>query len=352
MNPAELERYRRQTLLPEVGVEGQEKLQRARVLCVGAGGLGAPVLLYLASAGVGHLGIVDPDHVEMSNLQRQVIYRNADCGRLKVEVAREQLLSLNPTITVTPYPVALTAANALSILADYDLIVDGTDNFTAKFLINDASVKLGKPLIHAAVTGFEGQLVSFSGINGPCYRCLYPRPPLTAIPNCADAGVLGAVVGVVGSLQALAAIQCVLRDYAVPECKLVFFEARTHQLSSFKITARADCAVCSIPKHEIQLEAAPRELSDVYWLDVRSPDEWSGGHIPHSLNWPVALIDNGQWPEVLKSQPIRVYCATGLRSARAAARLRNAGFEHVDTLALGLRQWTGPLVTDTQNPLR
>ncbi|MBI3554820.1 MAG: HesA/MoeB/ThiF family protein [Deltaproteobacteria bacterium] len=341
-------RYSSQARLPELGAEGQEKLRRARVLCVGAGGLGAPVLLYLASAGVGRIGIIDPDTVSLSNLQRQVIYRTSDCGRLKAEVAREQLLALNPFIDISIYPTALGPRNALTILNAYNLIIDGTDNFATKFLLNDACARLSKPLIYASVTGFEGQVASFSGSHGPCFRCLYPQPPVAAIPNCAEAGVLGAMVGVVGSLQALQAVQCILRGYAVPETKLSFFDGRTHQLSNFRLAQRADCAVCSQPKDQIRLTSGVEaQTDDVLWLDVRSPDEWQSGHIAQALNWPVQELERGNFPELQKSRAIRVYCATGLRSQRAAARLKAAGFERVDALELGLRQWTGALVTDT-----
>ncbi|MEK6579680.1 MAG: HesA/MoeB/ThiF family protein, partial [Bdellovibrionota bacterium] len=200
------ERYNRQTLLPEIGLKGQERLAQSRVLIVGMGGLGCPAALYLAGAGVGHLGIVDDDRVDLSNLQRQILYKNAECGMLKVEAAQIRLLELNPEIHVTAYATRVTASNISSIFSKYDLVIDGTDNFSSKFLMNDAAVQLEIPLVYGSISRFEGHVSVFWSKHGPCYRCLYPEPPKTHIRNCEESGVLGALAGMIGSAQALEAI--------------------------------------------------------------------------------------------------------------------------------------------------
>jgi adenylyltransferase/sulfurtransferase len=338
-------RYARQISLPQVGRQGQEKLSRAKVLCIGAGGLGTPVLLYLAAAGVGTIGIVDADLVEISNLQRQVLFQQNETGRLKVEVARERIQALNPSVKIEIHPTMLDPGNALAILASYHVVVDGTDNFKAKFLINDAAFKLGLPLIHASVLGFEAQLASFPGRGGPCYRCLFPEPPVSAVPNCAEAGVLGAFVGMIGSMQALEVLQCILNDHKIKEPRLTVVDGQTFSVSHFRLNPRLECPVCSLSPEEIQLSSEefpgtepPYDLSsDVIWLDVRSLEEWQAGHIPNSIHWPLNWLEEGRSPNLAVSDLIHVYCASGSRSQLATGLLKQLGFTRVKNWPYGLK---------------
>lgn len=244
-NEEQIRRYHRHIILPPVGSRGQRKLLAARVLVVGAGGLGSPALMYLAAAGVGTLGIVDFDRVDLSNLQRQILHGTEDVGRPKVESAAATIASLNPGVRVIQHPVALTSANAFEIIEDYDLIVDGTDNFAARYLINDAAVMDGKTVVHGSIYQFDGQVSVFRPREGPCYRCLFPAPPPPGtVPSCAEAGVLGVLPGVVGSLQALEAIKLIVGIGRPLIGRLVLFDALEMEFSEVRIRRDPGCPVC------------------------------------------------------------------------------------------------------------
>jgi molybdopterin/thiamine biosynthesis adenylyltransferase len=255
-----MQRYARQIILPEIGQEGQERLRQASVLCIGAGGLGAPVLLYLAAAGIGRIGIVDDDVVDITNLQRQVLFREQDKGELKTQAAKHALMALNSDISIVDFTERFCAANAENLFDSFDIVIDGTDNFASKFLINDACVKFSKPLIYASILGFEAQVSVFSALHGPCYRCLYPAPPSDHIPNCAEAGVMGALAGIAGSVQALEAIKILLGyDWCVAKGlqsllgRLWMLDARTMESRVLALSKNPSCPVCSISPSEIAI---------------------------------------------------------------------------------------------------
>jgi molybdopterin/thiamine biosynthesis adenylyltransferase len=242
---AQAERYSRHILLSEVGVKGQKKLLGAKVLIIGAGGLGAPAALYLAAAGVGVIGIADADSVDLSNLQRQVIHTTADVGRPKAESAMETMLAINPDVTVRPHRVFVSAENVMEIIAGYDFVIDGTDNFSAKFLINDACVLAGKPFSHAGIIRFKGQLMTYAPGAGPCYRCVFQNPPPPeAAPTCREAGVIGAMGGVIGSLQAMEAVKFIIGRGELLTGSLLTYDARSMEFRKIKLPRRESCAVC------------------------------------------------------------------------------------------------------------
>ena len=365
-------RYSRHLIMPEVGVEGQRKLKAARVLCVGAGGLGSPASLYLAAAGVGTLGIVDFDVVDTSNLQRQILYGTPDVGRPKLEAARERLTALNPTIRVVAHEGPLTAANALDIVRNYDLVVDGADNFPARYLVNDACVLLGKPNVYGSIFRFDGQVSVFAALDGPCYRCLYPEPPPPGlVPSCAEGGVLGILPGIIGTIQAAEAIKLIVGAGQPLVGRLLLFDALEMSTRVMKLRRDPACAVCS-PQRTItqlidyeqfcgivpartQAPALPAELvtsvesladrvqrnEPVWILDVREPREFEICRIPGST-----LIPLGELPRRLEEVPrgdsapdIVVHCKSGARSAKAVALLREQGFERVKNLEGGILAW-------------
>jgi adenylyltransferase/sulfurtransferase len=328
------DRYSRQERLPEVGHTGQEKLSHSRVLCIGAGGLGSPSLLYLASAGIGEIGIVDGDDVEISNLQRQVLFTSGDSGRNKAEVAAQRLRELNPDVKVKSFPVNLDPSNVLELFRNYDLILDGTDNFTAKYLINDAATKLGIPWVYATVTGFEAQVAVFSSNGGPCYRCLYPKPPRRDVGSCTENGVLGAWVGVIGSSQALSGIQHLL---GFADQGLGIFDGKSGHTSRLQMQKRADCPVCQGPASEIVISRTPRfqKVEGTFtWIDVRSEEEWATNHPTHSLHWPITRLEGGTFPDLPRDRLLRVYCASGARAKRASEILKTQGFMNVEVGSL------------------
>lgn len=240
----QLERYSRHILLKEVGAKGQKKLLNGKVLIIGAGGLGAPIALYLAAAGVGTIGIADLDTVDLSNLQRQVIHTTADIGKAKVQSAKETMQAINPDVQVNPYQIYVNAASIMDLIKDYDFIIDGTDNFAAKFLINDACVLQKKPFSHAGILRFGGQLMTYVPGEGPCYRCVFREPPPDAIPTCRQAGVVGAMGGVIGSLQAMEAIKFLIGKGDLLTGKLLTYDALTMEFRRIKLPRRKDCAVC------------------------------------------------------------------------------------------------------------
>lgn len=371
LSAAEIRRYSRHLIMPEVGMPGQLALKRSRVLVIGAGGLGSPVGLYLAAAGVGKLGIVEFDRVEESNLHRQVLFDEADIGRPKAVAAADRLRRQNPTIEIVPHVTMLTRDNALRLFADYDIIVDATDNFPTRYLINDACVILGKPNVYASIFRFEGQVSVFAAGRGPCYRCLYPEPPPPGlVPSCAEGGVLGVLPGIIGALQASEVIRLIL-DVGEPLIgRLLTFDALRATMRNLEVRADAECALCSaapaaraltdydafcgLPQRSIYDEAvlqnvpelSGRDLNDAFsreeplvLLDVRTPVEWSIAQLPHARTMPLEELET-RLAELDPSMRIVCFCKTGVRSAMAARLLRDAGFSDVASLHGGIDAWT------------
>ena len=356
----ELVRYGRHLSLGEFGASGQERLKSARVAIVGLGGLGSPAVLYLAAAGVGTLGLIDGDRVDYSNLQRQVLYGDADVGRSKAEVAGERVKRLNPGVTVRAFPQRLDSTNALSTLGGFDIVLDGSDNFPTRYLVNDATVLLGIPNVHGSVLRFEGRVSVFGTAEGPCYRCLYPEPPPPgAVQDCHDAGVLGVLPGLVGLLQATEVIKvlCSLGDTLAG--RLLVVDGLGTRFQSFRVGRDPACpmcatrtitslvdyeAFCSPRATEVQAlapgDAASRlQHDDVQLLDVREPWEWSLCRLPGAR-----LVPLGELDEVFASLDPRretvVYCHRGTRSASAVRRLMAAGFTNVSHLEGGIDRWS------------
>jgi adenylyltransferase/sulfurtransferase len=357
---AENNRYSRHLLLPEIGLAGQQKLKAAKVLVVGCGGLGCPVLQYLAAAGVGTLGLLDFDSVDDSNLQRQVLYATADVGRPKAVVAAEKLQAQNPFIELRTHQLHLTASNALEVFADYSIVVDCSDNFATRYLVNDACVILGKPLVFGAIFKFEGQVSVFNFQNGPTYRCLYPEPPAPAeAPSCGEIGVLGVLPGLVGTMQAAEALKIILELGEVLSGRLLLVDALSMRFQTIrfravpanqKLTAlEADyAAFCGEAAQEMAPERAPEISADelkawqqsdrpLQLLDVREPHEYARRHIGGQL------IPLGQLPEQLTQLsalvPVVVHCASGVRSQKAAKLLLAQGFAEVYSLRNGLADY-------------
>jgi adenylyltransferase/sulfurtransferase len=364
LDPREVARYGRHLVLPEVGVEGQQRLRTASVLVVGAGGLGSPLALYLAAAGVGRLGIVDFDTVDLSNLQRQILYGTADVGRSKLSVATERLSDVNPHVTVQPHETRLTAANAREILSDYDIVADGTDNFSTRYLVNDACVLARKPNVHGSIFRFEGQVSLFWPGRGPCYRCLFPEPPAAgAVPDCAEGGVLGVLAGIIGTLQATETIKWILERGETLCGRLLLFDALQMRFRELELRRdpgcpvcgdhptirelRDDGAICTPPRdaEAASSDMAPSELrrrlaapDPPLLLDVRGPHEWSICHLPGAKLIPVQELED-RLEEIATERQIVVYCHYGLWSARAAAVLRRHGYARVRNLAGGIEAW-------------
>lgn len=355
MNKINQTRYARQIALDEIGSLGQAALMQAKVLCVGAGGLGCPALLYLAAAGVGHLTIIDPDTVDETNLQRQVLFTQEDCGQLKALAAKRRLQMLNPEVTFEAKAEALTDKNAETLFQAHDIIIDGADNFSTKYLINDAAVKTGKPVIYGAIQGFDGQVSVWDAAHGPCYRCLYPTPPKATIRNCAEAGVIGAVAGVVGVTQAMQAIALIVRNSTFEPLigKLWTIDTRTMQTQIFSVPKNSGCPTCSIARQQIKLTyeapqchtglvqeiGAANLPSSALLIDVREIDEWNNGHIAHASHWPLSKLRDGSLPDLPKNQEIVLYCQRGIRSLTAAQLLLSAGYMDVKSLKGGFDAW-------------
>ena len=368
LSPEELLRYSRHVVMSEVGLDGQLKLKQAKVLCIGAGGLGAPLSLYLAAAGVGRIGIVDFDAVDASNLQRQVLFSTSDIGRPKTEAAAERLRGLNPHVRIDALQTRLTSENALDILKDYDVIVDGTDNFPARYLVNDACVLLGKPNVYGSIFRFEGQVSVFGAPGGPCYRCLYPEPPPPGlVPSCAEGGVLGVLPGIVGALQAAEALKLILGQGDSLAGRLLLLDVLTMTFRAMKLRKNPACPVCGEHRTVTKLmdytefcgirgeetssmatnvpEITPRELKsrldrgdDLFILDVREPQEYQICHL-NGL-----LIPLGEIPqrvgELDRSREIVVHCRSGKRSADAVEFLQRAGFQKIWNLKGGILAWS------------
>ena len=360
----ELLRYSRHFLLPEIGVEGQRRLRNAGVLVVGAGGLGAPVLQYLAAAGVGRIGIVDFDRVELSNLQRQVIHGTEDVGRKKVESAREAVLAINPGVNVTTWDGQLTSANALERVAAHDVVVDGSDNFPTRYLVNDACVLTGTPLVSAAIFRFEGQASVFATSDGPCYRCLHPEPPPPdLVPSCAEGGVLGVLPGIMGSIEALEAIKLITGAGKGLAGRLLLLDALTMKLREVTLRRDPACPACGENRTVTELidyeafcgvgsgtdrnedEIEPAELRRLLGIglsplvvDVRQPHEVAGEPFPGALTIPLDLLPS-RLSEVDPHRAVVAVCQRGQRSRRAVELLRAAGFGDVRSLRGGVVEW-------------
>ncbi len=365
MSREEMRRYSRHLLLPEVGVAGQARLRRSKVLLVGAGGLGSPAALYLAAAGVGEIGLVDFDVVDASNLQRQVLYGTRDVGRPKLEAAKDRLEDLNPDVRVRTYPEKLESGNALEILRPYDVVVDGTDNFPTRYLVNDAAFFLGKPNVYGSVYRFEGQVSVFDARRGPCYRCLYPEPPPPGlVPSCAEGGVLGVLPGVIGLLQSIETLKLLLGTGESLVGRLLLFDALGLGFRELHLAKNPDCALCGPRATQTGLidypafcgvgaaeasdrvpEIAPGELSRAlqaadppYLLDVREPEEWAIVRIEGAH-----LIPKGELPqrlsELTSAREVVLYCKSGLRSSEATRFLLDLGFNNVRNLRGGLDAW-------------
>jgi len=368
----EVQRYSRHLIIPEVGVDGQRRLKEARVVCIGAGGLGSPASLYLAAAGVGTLGVVDFDVVDFSNLQRQILYSSKDVGRRKVEAAAGRLTSLNPEVKVVAHETPLSSANALDILRDYDVVVDGADNFPTRYLVNDACVLLGKPNAYGSIFRFDGQASVFATKGGPCYRCLYPEPPPPGlVPSCAEGGVLGVLPGIIGTIQATEAIKLILGIGQTLAGRLLLLDALSMEFRTMKLRRDPACPVCgdhptvktlidyqqfcgipaaaaaaasapAVPEITVEsLKAAIDHRSPVWILDVREPREFEICRIPGST-----LIPLGDLPKRLAEVPqgsgapdIVVHCKMGGRSAKAVALLRDQGITNARNLTGGILAW-------------
>jgi len=357
LSPQELDRYSRHIMLPEVGVEGQLKLRNARVLCIGAGGLGAPLSLYLAAAGVGTLGIVDYDTVSASNLQRQVIHGTKDIGRKKLDSAADTLIDINPAINIVRHEVALNSSNALDIIAQYDVVADGTDNFPTRYLVNDACVLTGKPNAYGSIFRFEGQASVFATEDGPCYRCLYPEPPPPGlVPSCAEGGVLGILPGIIGLVQATEVVKIILGIGDTLKGRLLLYDALGMRFRELKLRKNPECPVCGanpsvtklIDYHQfcgMPSEILPTEVKakiqrndDFLLIDVREPHEYQARNIPQAV-----LIPLGELPkrldEIDRSRNIVIHCKSGMRSAKACAILRENGYVQVLNMKGGIDAW-------------
>jgi sulfur-carrier protein adenylyltransferase/sulfurtransferase len=368
----EVTRYSRHLILPEVGMEGQKKLKASSVLCIGAGGLGSPVAMYLAAAGIGTLGLVDFDVVDYSNLQRQILHGTPDVGRPKLQSAKDRLKALNPGVEIRTFETALTSQNALEIFKDFDVIVDGTDNFPTRYLVNDACVLLNKPNAYGSIFRFEGQASVFGTKEGPCYRCLYPEPPPPGlVPSCAEGGVLGVLPGIIGCIQANETLKLLLGIGEPLIGRFLVFDALRTKFRELKLRKDPDCPVCGThptvtalidydqfcgvtpaaqepaltndiaASQEItvlELKARRDRGEDLFVLDVREPHEYEINRIPGSTLIPLGELPE-RFTELDANREIVAQCKSGMRSARAAAFLREHGFKNVKNLKGGILAW-------------
>ena len=361
----EILRYSRHLIIPEVGMDGQLKLKSSSVLLIGAGGLGAPLGLYLTAAGVGRIGLVDFDVVDFTNLQRQVIHGTSDVGRKKLDSAADSMHEINPNVEIEKHETALSSENALDILKDYDIIIDGTDNFPTRYLVNDACVLLGKPNVYGSIFRFEGQATVFATENGPCYRCLYPEPPPPGlVPSCAEGGVLGILPGTIGLIQATEAVKLILGIGDPLIGRLLLYDALSMRFRELKLRKNADCPVCGdhptitklidyqefcgIVPHEaaatdadidpVQVKEMIDRREPFVLIDVREPHEWQICHIPGAK-----LIPLGELPkrvnELNTADEIVAHCKSGVRSAKAVDFLKQAGFKKVHNMKGGITAW-------------
>ncbi len=371
LSAEELARFNRHIILPQVGLEGQEKLKQAKVLCIGTGGLGSPISLYLAAAGIGTLGLVDFDVVDESNLQRQIAHTTKDVGRPKVESARDKLLGINPYMEVNLHGEGIRRDNVRELVRGYDIVVDGTDNFPTRYLVNDACVLEGKPLVYASIFQFEGQATVFHHKDGPCYRCLYPEPPPPGlVPSCAEGGVLGVLPGVIGVIQATEAIKIILGIGNTLSGRLLLYDALDMKFREVKLRRDPACPACGehptiqdvveyeqfcgLPPTEAEEPAeeplgpddiTPRQLKrmldenpDLFVLDVREPHEVAICRIEGSWEIPLGELPT-RYAEVPRDRDVVVHCKMGGRSAQAVEFLKSQGYDNVRNLAGGILRW-------------
>ncbi|MEI6536802.1 MAG: molybdopterin-synthase adenylyltransferase MoeB [Verrucomicrobiaceae bacterium] len=374
LSPAELRRYARHLSIPEFGMPCQRKLKAARVLCIGAGGLGSPVAMHLAAAGVGTLGIVDADVVEESNLQRQLVHGTKDLGRSKVESASERLHDINPNVEIIPHAVRFTRENAMEMVRDYDVVIDGTDNFPTRYLSNDVCVLLKNPNVYGSILRFEGQCSVFAPhLGGPCYRCLSPQPPAPGlVPSCAEGGVLGVMPGIIGTMQATEAIKLITGIGQTLMGRLLHFDALTMKFRTFNLRRDPQCPVCgdqptitelidyegfcAMPTlHMNESDLSVQELNemmlrgdDFLLLDVREPFEEKIARIAGSKLVPLGELES-RLDELPRARKIAVHCKGGARSAKAVALLKQAGFADVWNVTGGIKAWSEEI--DAKVPL-
>jgi adenylyltransferase/sulfurtransferase len=368
LSPAELRRYARHLSIPEFGMGGQRKLKAARVLCIGAGGLGSPIAMYLAAAGVGAIGMVDADVVDESNLQRQLLHGTSDVGRSKLDSARERLQGINPHVTFEPHAVRFTSENAMDIVRSYDVVIDGTDNFPTRYLSNDVCVFLKKPNIYGSILRFEGQCSVFAPhLGGPCYRCMAPQPPAPGlVPSCAEGGVLGLLPGLIGTMQATEAVKLIAGIGEPLIGRLLHVDTLTMKFRTFNLRRDPECPVCgdhptitgpidyegfcglrsamnesgSVPEISVQdLKAMMDRKEDFFLLDVREPVEWEIANLPGAMLIPLGELEE-RLDEVPRDRKVVVHCKSGGRSARAVGLLRDAGFEDAWNVAGGINAWS------------
>ncbi len=373
----EVQRYSRHLIMPEVGMQGQLRLKAASILLIGAGGLGSPLAMYLAAAGIGRIGLVDYDVVDYTNLQRQIIHGTKDVGRLKLASAKDRILDINPHVQVDSYEVPLTSDNALEILAPYDIIIDGTDNFPTRYLTNDACVLLGKPNVYGSIFRFEGQASVFYAAEGPCYRCLFPEPPPPGlVPSCAEGGVLGILPGTIGAIQATEAIKLVLGTGEPLIGRLLLYDALSMSFDEVHLRKNPNCPICSenptltelidyeqfcgMPAHDhshysaaaspngssipkitpLELQARLDNGDDLFILDVREPHEWDISNLSHLG---AVLIPKDEVVERMNeldtAQEIVVQCRSGARSADIVSELQKHGFKKLLNLDGGINRW-------------
>jgi adenylyltransferase/sulfurtransferase len=365
----ELQRYSRHIMMPEVGVEGQKRLKASRVMIIGTGGLGSPLIAYLAAAGVGHLGIVDFDRVDHSNLQRQIIHGTSSVGKPKVESAREAVAQINPHVEVKTYETSLRSDNALELLKDYDVVIDGTDNFATRYLVNDACVLLKKPNVYGSIFRFDGQVTVFWAEHGPCYRCLYPEPPDPGlVPSCAEGGVLGVLPGVIGTLQAVETIKILLGTGDLLIGRLLIFDALKMRFREMKLKKDPSCPICGpnptitelvdynqfcgtapvdapIRRHialpligAVELKEKIEKGKSVKILDVRDPHEFQICKLPNAKLIPVAELPQ-RLHELDSADEMVIYCRGEMRSEQAFRILQQAGFQKLACLDGGIEAW-------------
>lgn len=366
LSPREIRRYSRHLVIPEVGVEGQARLKQARVLVVGAGGLGSPVSMYLAAAGIGKLGLVEYDEVDETNLQRQLLFGESDIGRFKSQAALERLRAINPHIELIAHQVRIDSSNAMGLIRDYDVVVDGSDNFPTRYLVNDACVLANRPDVYGSIFRFEGQVAVFWGAKGPCYRCLFPEPPAPGlVPSCAEGGVLGVLPGIIGSLQANETIKLILGIGEPLIGRLMVFDALSVRFRDLKLRKSPDCPICSErptvtelidydafcglgsePAPPDSINVTPEQVNrwlgegrDVLLLDVRTPREWQICRLEGALLMPLPELAR-RWQELDGRREIVVYCHHGHRSARAVDFLRRMGLGRARNLAGGIDAWS------------
>ena len=367
----EIRRYSRHLILPEVGLAGQRKIRNTKVLCIGAGGLGSPIALYLAAAGIGKLGIVDFDTVDYSNLQRQILHADADVGRSKAESARETIQAINPNVEVELYSTRISSENALDLIRPYDIVVDGTDNFPTRYLTNDACVLLNKPNVYGSIFRFEGQASVFAPhLGGPCYRCLYPEPPPPGmVPSCAEGGVLGVLPGIIGCIQATEILKLALGKGSTLIGRLLLFNALDMKFRELKLRRDPKCPVCGenptvtelidyeqfcgihpeptgpigVNPDEISVQEVAQVLKEsragVMVLDVREPDEAEIARIPGVPQIPLSVLPT-RFTELDPNQHIYIHCKSGKRSMKALEFLRQQGFKYVKSVRGGIEAWS------------